>query len=308
MALNNQNVSLIGSGPNHPGLLTRRASELIQHADIILYDNLVNPFMLQLARSDIEFINVGKIPYTRHIRQEKINELLVEKSKTHHHVVRIKGGDPSIFGRVQEEVQVLQDNGITYEITPGITAASAAVAKLGIGLTGRNVSTNVTITTGHFKNSLNRDISIDTLLDEGTLAIYMGVKRMPELMKQIQNATDIDYPVAVIFNATHTSENIIIGNVSNIVERVSKINSTGPAVIIVGDIIHYADLNHTYTKPLLGKKILLKGSREEKFSEAESIYNLGGYAFIDDRSESMHPSQIEWIERIIKEVEFDEIR
>lgn len=301
-------VYLIGAGPGHPGLLTKRAEYLIRKADIILYDHLVNPFILQYSKPGIEIIDVGKIPYTRHIRQEEINRLLVEKADEHRTVVRIKGGDPAVFGRVQEEVAVLEAAGIHCEIIPGITSASAAAAMLGLGLTSRDVSTNVTFTTGHFKESVDREICLSALLDGGTLAIYMGVKRMGHLMAQISSTTDVDYPVAVLFNATRHDTKLVCGKVSTIVGEVGGESGGSPAIIIIGDIVNLISVQAVSRLSQPGKRVLIRGARDEALGEAYDIYEAGGWCLIDDRdSAHMHESQRLWLEQLISENEFDEI-
>ena len=185
-------VYLVGAGPGNPSLLTKRAQRLIENADIILYDRLVNPFILQYAKPEIEIVDVGKKPYTKHIQQESINQKTIEAASKHHHVVRLKGGDPAIFGRVQEEVEALNKLNIDFEIVPGVTSASAAAQSMNLGLTMRSIAKNVTFSTGHFKDSKDNDIDISTLLNKGTLAVYMGVKRLPRIIKQIRQYTSYD--------------------------------------------------------------------------------------------------------------------
>ncbi|URY19322.1 uroporphyrinogen-III C-methyltransferase [Staphylococcus pseudintermedius] len=215
-------VYLVGAGPGDPCLLTKKAERCIQKADVILYDQLVNPFLLQLSRPDAEWIHVGKTPYTRTTKQARINALLVEKAQAAQVVVRLKGGDPAIFGRVTEEVDTLRAHQIPFEIVPGVTAASAAMSQLGRGLTERGVSTHITFTTGHFKNNEENDIDLTTLANDGTLAIYMGIKRLPELMRTIQQQIGIDFPVAIIFNATRSDQHVVSGTVTTIVDRIAS--------------------------------------------------------------------------------------
>src|SRR5699024_867257 len=199
-------VYLIGAGPGHPELLTRKAERLIRSADIILYDRLVNPFILQLVRPEIEIINVGKEAYHKHIQQQVINRKLISAAKQHRCVVRLKGGDPAIFGRVHEEIVALSQVDIDFEVVPGITTASAAVASVGLGLTIRNIAHCVTFTTGHLNNNSRQQLDVTTLKNGGTLAIYMGVKRLPEIMKEIYQSTRVDYPVLLIFNVSSYNE------------------------------------------------------------------------------------------------------
>ncbi len=132
-------VYLVGAGPGNPNFLTKKAQRLIENADIILYDRLVNPLILQYAKPEIEIVDVGKKPYTKHIQQDNINQLMVKAASKHNHVVRLKGGDPAIFGRLHEEVETLRDLDINFEIVPGVTSASAAAQSMNIGLTMRSL-------------------------------------------------------------------------------------------------------------------------------------------------------------------------
>ncbi|MCG3399292.1 uroporphyrinogen-III C-methyltransferase [Staphylococcus massiliensis] len=296
-------VSLVGAGPGHPDLLSRKAERVIKRADIILYDRLVNPFIIQFAKPEAELINVGKIPYGKQVKQEKINALLVEAAFNHKHVVRLKGGDPAIFGRVKDEVEALEAEGIAYEIVPGITSASAAVASYGVGLTERNVATSITFTTGHFKDSMERDIDITSLLDGGTLAIYMGVKRLPMLMDFIMTQAKVDYNVVVIFNATRFNEFKVEGTVSNIADQVANVDVAGPAVIIVGDVTtSILEKQH-----IIKKRFLIKGMYDDAMTKALDLYDDGYECFIEvDEAETRHPSQRAFQREIIEETHFDD--
>ncbi|UXR69396.1 MULTISPECIES: uroporphyrinogen-III C-methyltransferase [unclassified Staphylococcus] len=298
---NPSKVYLVGAGPGNPCLLSKKAERCIQQADVILYDQLVHPFILQLSRPDAEWIHVGKTPYTRYIKQERINELLVEKAHDYQRVVRLKGGDPAIFGRVTEEVDTLREHGIDFEIIPGITAASAAISQLGRGLTERQVSTNITFTTGHFKDDVENEIDITTLENGGTLAIYMGVKRLPLLMDEIMTKVGIDYPVAVIFNATRPNQQVIGGTVTTIAEKIAQLpERPGPGVTIVGEVVRDVE----EIKPeenMEPEMVLLTGERTRCIDVAYDIFEKGGAALIDDREVSeLHPSQHEimtaWLE------------
>lgn len=298
---NPSKVYLVGAGPGNPCLLSKKAERCIQQADVILYDQLVHPFILQLSRPDAEWIHVGKTPYTRYIKQERINELLVEKAHDYQRVVRLKGGDPAIFGRVTEEVDTLREHGIDFEIVPGITAASAAISQLGRGLTERQVSTNITFTTGHFKDDVENEIDITTLENGGTLAIYMGVRRLPLLMDEIMTKVGIDYPVAVIFNATRPNQQVIGGTVTTIAEKIAQLpERPGPGVTIVGEVVRDVE----EIKPeenMEPEMVLLTGERTRCIDVAYDIFENGGAALIDDREVSeLHPSQHEiltaWLE------------
>ncbi|MTV21750.1 uroporphyrinogen-III C-methyltransferase [Staphylococcus delphini] len=297
-------VYLVGAGPGNPCLLTKKAEGCIQKADVILYDQLVNPFLLQLSRPDAEWIHVGKTPYTRTTKQARINALLVEKAQTAQVVVRLKGGDPAIFGRVTEEVDTLRAHEIPFEIVPGVTAASAAMSQLGRGLTERGVATHITFTTGHFKNNEENDIDLKTLANDGTLAIYMGIKRLPELMRTIQQQIGIDFPVAIIFNATRVNQHVVTGTVTTIVDRIASLpERMGPGITIVGHVVR--DLDETVWDSVADfDTVLIKGERQRAIEVAYEWAEAGHAVLIDDRDFSdLHPTQEEkiacWVDEMV---------
>ncbi|MCE5035091.1 uroporphyrinogen-III C-methyltransferase [Staphylococcus cohnii] len=295
-------VYLVGAGPGDPTLLTKRAEYLIGQADIVFYDRLVHPFIVQIAPPHSELVSVGKMPYNNHITQEEIHELFINSAKEGKTVVRLKGGDPAIFGRVKEEVEALDTHGISWEIIPGITASSAAASSLGIGLTGRNVSTNVTLTTGHFKPESHDKSNIQTLLDGGTIAIYMGVKKIDGIMRQIQDETLEDYPVAVLINATLYSEELVIGKVSDIAEKlISAMNNYQPAIIIIGKVID----DITYPLPNSVSKTLINGRHEAAVRTAFLKYHSKEVAYIQP-IDTMSESYAAYVNQLIDQHIFDE--
>ncbi|MCJ1667397.1 uroporphyrinogen-III C-methyltransferase [Staphylococcus sp. NRL 19/737] len=235
-------VYLIGAGPGNPNLLTKKAERILRKADVILYDRLVNPMIIQYAPPSAEVIDVGKKPYAKHIQQEEINLKIVEATKRHRIVVRLKGGDPAIFGRVTEEIDTLKAHGIAYEIVPGVTSASAAVANMDIGLTMRSIAPSVTFSTGHFKDSINHETDIRNLINGGTLAIYMGIKRLGHIIKQITAYTKEDYSIAIVFNATCYNQEVIIGKLSTIEAQLQQLNlESEPGICILGAMVDYID-------------------------------------------------------------------
>ncbi|WP_432368969.1 uroporphyrinogen-III C-methyltransferase [Staphylococcus chromogenes] len=283
-------VYLVGAGPGHPLLLSKKAERCIQRADVILYDQLVNPFILQFSSPKTEWIHVGKTPYSTSMRQEEINALMVEKTKTHQTVVRLKGGDPAIFGRLADEVDVLKKAGISFEVVPGITAASAAMSQLHRGLTERGVARNITFTTGHFKDDEEASIDITTLKNGGTLAIYMGVKRLPHLMEEVRSTIQENLPVAVIFNATCVNQHVIAGDVSTISEKVANAERPGPGITIVGQVVR--DILKEFPTNKTMEYVCFQGTRTDNMDKALDIYEAGGWAIIDNRDvEDLHPTQ-----------------
>lgn len=292
-------VYLVSAGPGNPSLLTKRAQRLIENADIILYDRLVNPFILQYAKPEIEIVDVGKKPYTKHIQQESINQKTIEAASKHHHVVRLKGGDPAIFGRVQEEVEALNKLNIDFEIVPGVTSASAAAQSMNLGLTMRSIAKNVTFSTGHFKDSKDNDIDISTLLNKGTLAVYMGVKRLPRIIKQIRQYTSYDYPIAIVFRASLFDEKILTGNINNIEQKLTQYNVEGlPGICIIGDIINYSlPQNKAKHTEII---YIVKGNRNHALEKCELLYEQG-YGSMIEVDETYHYSQQALYKSVLKQ-------
>ncbi|AUW63212.1 uroporphyrinogen-III C-methyltransferase [Staphylococcus hominis] len=267
-------VYLIGAGPGNPNLLTKQAERLIRQADVILYDRLVNPLILQYAKPTTEIIDVGKKPYTKHIQQEGINLKIVAAAKKYKIVVRLKGGDPAVFGRVTEEIDILKEHQIAYDIVPGVTSASAAVASLDLGLTMRSVAPSVTFSTGHFKDDIDQDMDIRNLANGGTLAIYMGIKRLNDIINQIRRYTKEDYDIAIIFNATCYNETIVVGKLSTIEHQLSKLNiKHDPGICILGHIINYMDDEKIiHSKQTIDETLyVIKGNKDLALSKAEDL-------------------------------------
>ncbi len=226
---------LIGAGPGDPDLLTLRALQLLQQADVILYDRLVPAAVLERARRDAERVFVGKQP-GNHTTQERINELLVHYARLGLRVARLKGGDPFIFGRGGEEIEVLAAHGIPYIVVPGITAALGAAASANIPLTHRKLAQSVTFVTGHVLD----DESLDwhsLARARQTVVFYMGVGHLPQIVAKLRSAgAPADHPVAVVERATLPEQRTLRGSLETIVSTVQAANVTPPALLIVGDV------------------------------------------------------------------------
>lgn len=294
MSLNNQGtIFFIGAGPGNPELLTKKAERLIKSADIVLYDRLVNPFILQLVKPETEIIDVGKKPYHKHIQQQQINNQLVIAAQNHRCVVRLKGGDPAIFGRVHEEIDAIRQHDINFEVIPGITTASATVASLGLGLTIRNVASKVTFTTGHFQDDSHQTTDVTSLLNGGTLAIYMGVKRLKVIMNDIYQATGIDYPVVIVFNVSSYNEKCYYGTVRTIYNQIAKMEETStPGIIIVGEIADISRISNCNNENCEQQRILVSGPREQVLNKAFELYEEGHWCVINPvESKHLHESQ-----------------
>lgn len=301
-------VYLVGAGPGDPALLTRKAEQLIRSADIILYDRLVNPFILQLAKPEIEIIDVGKRPYQKHIQQTEINEQIILAARRHSCVVRLKGGDPAIFGRVQEEGVALSEQGIAFEIVPGITSASAAVAKMGIGLTARNVAKAITFTTASHCKGQVEELDLHSLTQGGTLAIYMGIKRLPQIVKQIHQETKTDFPIAIFYNVSTYNEKMISGKLTTIIKQVEEQDlGMTPGIILIGKVMDMVNEKFRNIDNVKRKNYLISGARSLAIEKAFELYEAGHYCLMKiDSQQSYHKSQFKLYEQLEKELKFDE--
>ncbi len=260
-------VYLIGAGPGDPGLVTVRGRELIEQADVIVYDYLANPRLLDWARADAECIYVGKSAGRHAIPQDEIQEILVQHAQKGWQVVRLKGGDPFIFGRGGEEVAELETDRIPYEIVPGVTSALAAAAYAGIPLSHRDYSSSVTLVTGH-ENPEKQTLSIDFRdygTNNGTLCIYMGVAQLPRIIRELKaGGMSGDRPVAIIEWATLNRQRSIQGTLDTIADVLRSSGLGAPAIIVIGEVVaHRARTAWFEGRPLYGKRIVVTRAREQ---------------------------------------------
>jgi uroporphyrin-III C-methyltransferase/precorrin-2 dehydrogenase/sirohydrochlorin ferrochelatase len=228
---------LVGAGPGDPGLLTIRALQIMQTADVILHDRLVSKAVLELARRDADLISVGKTPGCKANSQEEINELLVELVRSGKRVCRLKGGDPFIFGRGGEEAEALASAGLGHQVVPGITAAAGCAAYSGIPLTHRDLSQSVAFVTAHGKNSVD-DLDWTALArDRQTLAFYMAVQRFPDVMNNlIANGRSADTPIAIIEKGTTPEQRVIRGTLGQLTLLAEAHRVAPPAMLVVGEV------------------------------------------------------------------------
>ncbi|MBN2741107.1 MAG: uroporphyrinogen-III C-methyltransferase [Rhodobacteraceae bacterium] len=225
-------VHFVGAGPGDPDLLTLRARKLIHEADVVIYDRLVTPEILELARREALIIDVGKTGFGPFWRQEDINELLVQHG-AHAGVVRLKSGDPGVFGRLDEEVAALGAAGVACDVTPGITAASAAVAGLGVSLTQRGRNSGLRIVTGHDAKGFAEQDWRDLARPGAVAAIYMG-KRAARFLtgRLMMHGAAPDTPVSVVENVSRADERIVASDLIGLVDALADV--TGPAVLLLG--------------------------------------------------------------------------
>jgi uroporphyrin-III C-methyltransferase/precorrin-2 dehydrogenase/sirohydrochlorin ferrochelatase len=231
-------VYLIGAGPGDPDLLTFRALRLIQRADVILYDRLIGKGVLNLVRRDAERIYVGKRLKDHAMQQEEISQLLVDLARQGKRVVRLKGGDPFIFGRGGEEIELLAESGITFQVVPGITAASGCATYSGIPLTHRDHAQACIFVTGHGKDD-KFDLNWSAILQPNqTVVIYMGTHMLEKLVAEfVARGTDLQMPVAVIENCTRRAQIIVTGTLDDIAGKAQAEGIRGPALIIIGSVV-----------------------------------------------------------------------
>ena len=272
-------VYLIGAGPGDPGLITVKAKECIQTADVVVYDYLASPFLLDYAGKDAEIIYVGKKGGDHTLTQDKINLLLVDKAKEGKNVARLKGGDPFVFGRGGEEAQELLSYGIQYEVIPGVTSAISAPAYAGIPVTHRDHTSFVSFITGHERpdkkeSRMQWDIFAKS---DATLVFLMGVKNLSNIVtKLVENGKPSDTPVALVRWGTTTRQQTVTGTLSTIVEEVKKAGLKSPAIIVVGHVVSLRDeLAWFDKKPLFGKKIVITRARAQASGLVAELNRLG---------------------------------
>ncbi|HBN26899.1 MAG TPA: uroporphyrinogen-III C-methyltransferase [Desulfobacteraceae bacterium] len=275
----NVKVSLIGAGPGDPDLITIKGKEAIEKADVIIYDYLASPNLLNHTRKNAEIIYVGKRGGDHTLSQEEINNLLVEKAQEGFTVARLKGGDPFVFGRGGEEAEVLIGANIPFEIIPGVTSAIAVPAYAGIPLTHRQFTSTLAFVTGHEDPEKNKSkIDWESLAKGiGTIVFLMGVKNLEKIVaKLLKHGKSSDTPVALIRWGTTPKQYAVAGTLADIVEKVRAINLKPPAVIVVGDVVKLREKMAWFeNRPLMGKTILVTRARKQASDLVKLLSDLG---------------------------------
>ena len=272
-------VSLVGAGPGEEACVSQKALECVRKADVIVYDHLIPSSLLNEARMDAELLYVGKRAGAHSKKQEEINQILIQRSQEGKYVVRLKGGDPFIFGRGAEEALALKEKEIPFEIVPGISSAYSVPALFGIPVTHRGMASSVHIITGHRKeDGAQESIPYEALVKEkATLVFLMGLKHLPEIISGLLAAgMDRNVPAAVIQKGYSAQQKMVTGTVAAIEVKVQQSGIETPAIIVVGEVVSLAaELSWQQEKPLTGKRIMLTGTRSVVHKLQQELQPLG---------------------------------
>lgn len=272
-------VYLVGAGPGEPDLLTIKAKKVLEQADVIIYDRLIPPALLSYAKPECECIYVGKSPGKHYRTQEEINQLLVQKAQVAQRVVRLKGGDPFVFGRGGEEALALARQEISFEVVPGVSSAVAVPAAAGIPVTHRGLASSFTVVTGHEDPTKeSNDIAWDHLSRVGgTLVFLMGIQNLASITEQlISNGMSAETPAAVIEKGTSSQQRTLTGTLATIADAAMQHAVANPSVIVVGQVVNLRnELAWFETRPLFGKHILVTRARHQASKLSAALIALG---------------------------------
>lgn len=271
-------VTLIGAGPGDPGLLTLKGRRALEQAEVVVYDRLVSPAILAMIPPEARTIDVGKEASHHKVPQHQINEILLEEALQGHNVVRLKGGDPFVFGRGGEELELLAEHDIPFEEIPGVTSAIAAPAYAGIPVTHRDYCSSVHIITGHQREGKPLAIDFEALVrTKGTLVFLMGVTAMPAIVEGLlQAGMDPDTPAAMVENGTTSAQRRCDATLATLPERAAAMGIHSPAIIVVGEVCALAQRFCWFDQlPLRGRRILVTRPRERCGTLSEKLRALG---------------------------------
>ncbi|HET8628114.1 MAG TPA: uroporphyrinogen-III C-methyltransferase [Thermomicrobiales bacterium] len=274
-------VSLVGAGPGDAGLLTVRGLERLRAAEVVVYDRLLDPRLLDEAPADAERIYVGKEPGRHALRQDEINALLVARGLAGRRVVRLKGGDPFVFGRGGEEAEALAAAGVHFEVVPGVTSAVAAPAYAGIPVTHRDATSAVTIVTGHEDPAREGSrLDWDALARSGTLVFLMGVGNLPAIAARlVERGRPADTPAAAIEWGTWARQRVVTGTLAGLHDAVTAAGLGSPATIVVGEVARLRErlrwFDDPARRPLLGKRVLVTRARAQASELSRALADLG---------------------------------
>ncbi|MEW6500624.1 MAG: uroporphyrinogen-III C-methyltransferase [Thermodesulfobacteriota bacterium] len=273
-------VYLVGAGPGDPELITVKGLKLLQRAEVVVYDYLAGKKLLKQVPKDAQLVYVGKMGGVHHAHtQEEINQMLVDFARAGKQVVRLKGGDPFIFGRGGEEIEVLVEHGVAYEVVPGVTSATAAATYAGVPITHRKHTTSVAFVTGHEDpTKAASTIAWDKIATGiGTLVFYMGIKNLPIITEKLMaHGRSPETPVVVVRWASTPEQKSVEGTLATITDKVHAAKIKPPALIVVGEVVSLRDKINWYEKrPLFGKRILVTRTREQASELVHRLEDLG---------------------------------
>ena len=277
---NKGKVYIMGAGPGDLELLTLKGKRAIEEADCVVYDRLINPRILDFAKKDAEMIYLGKGNTEGGIIQDEINRTIVTKALEGKIVARVKGGDPFVFGRGGEEIQSLFDNGISFEVIPGITSSISVPAYAGIPVTHRGVARSFHVFTGHtMEDGTWHNFEAIAKL-EGTLVFLMGIKTLPIIVSDlVKNGKDPKTPVAIIEKGATADQRVTVGTLENIIEKAKERKIVPPAITIIGEVVNLRETFKWFEdKNLFGKKILVTRDKNQAGEFSNKIEKMGGVA------------------------------
>ena len=306
-------VYLVGAGPGDPGLITVRGQYLLERAEVVVYDYLASRRLLKLIPKEAQLVYAGKRGGVKHVHtQDEINKMLVDFALEGKTVIRLKGGDPFIFGRGGEELETLAAEGIPFEVVPGVTSATAAATYAGIPITHRDYTATVAFITGH-EDPTKADSNIDwskIATGIGTIVVYMGIKNLPVIVRNlIDNGRSPDTPVAVVRWASTPEQRSVVGTLATIADIVKREDIKPPALIVIGEVVKLRETLDWFEKrPLFGKRIIVTRTREQaselvaRLEEAGAscyecstinIEPVNSYEILDDELERIN--EYHWI-------------
>jgi len=301
-------VYLVGAGPGDPGLITIRGKQLLERAEVLIYDYLASKKLLKYVPKDAEFIYAGKRGGGKHTHtQDEINQMLVDRAISGKLVVRLKGGDPFIFGRGGEEIEELVKAGIPFEVVPGVTSATAAATYAGIPITHRLYTSSVAFVTGHEDPSKGESkVAWDKLATgAGTIVVYMGIKNLQSITEKIiKYGRDPQTPVAVVRWASTSEQRTVVGNLENIAEIVRINDIKPPSLVVIGEVVNLRDTINWYEKrPLFSKRVVVTRTRDQASELVDLLENYGAEC-LEYPTISLEPvASYEILDRALAEIE-----
>ena len=299
-------VFLVGAGPGDPGLITAKGINCIKKSDVLVYDRLVNEYLLNYAPENAQLLFAGKSSEKHYLTQEGINELLLEKVLQGFTVTRLKGGDPFLFGRGGEEAEYLAHHNAPFEVVPGITSALAVPAYAGIPLTHRLYSSSISVFSGRLACDKDNELpSLDKeMTGAETLIFLMGAGTLSSIVnKLLENGRSPSTPTALVCWGTWPEQKTIIGHLENIVSKAAEASFKPPAVIVVGEVVNLREkLSWLERKPLFGKRVVVTRPQKDAPALAEGIMELGGEPFLYSLIEIQAPHDYAPLDRAIEQI------